>query len=63
MKAPTDNLICELAYVVDALNESLPGGTSSSAVLQAATSLMLCRRMDLILSIADAEKPSRGQAA
>ena len=44
-----DNLIGELTYVVDALNDRLPGGTSSSAILQAATSLMLVRRLDLIL--------------
>lgn len=45
-----DNLIDELTYVVDALNEHLPGGTSSAAILQAAGMLMLVRRLDLILA-------------
>ena len=52
----TDNLIGELTYVVDALNDRLPGGTSSSAILQAATSLMITRRLDLILAKAGEEE-------
>ena len=59
----TDNLIDELAYVVSALNGAMLRGASSSSILQAATSLMLVRRLDLILSIADAEKLSRPPAA
>ena len=51
----TDSLIDELRYLVELLNESLPGGTSSSAVLSAATSLMITRRLDLILAEAARE--------
>lgn len=44
-----EDLVSELKFVLELLNDHLPGGTSSSAVLNAATSLMLVRRLDLIL--------------
>lgn len=49
-QSPNHNLIDELTYVVDALNEHLPGGTSSASILQTAGMLMLVRRLDLILN-------------
>ena len=50
-----ENLIDEIQFVVDALNEKLPGGTASSAILQAAGMLMIARRLDLILDEAAKE--------
>lgn len=44
------DLIDELKNVADLLADGLPGSTSSTAILQAATRLMLIRRLDLILA-------------
>lgn len=48
-QSPNHNLIDEMKIVVELLNDALPGGTSSSAVMETAVSLMLVRRLDLIL--------------
>ena len=49
MNTDENNLILELTYVVDALNEALPGGTSSASILQTAGMLMIARRLDMVL--------------
>lgn len=51
-QSPNHNLIDEMKIVVELLKDELPGGTSSSAVMEAAVSLMLVRRLDLILDAA-----------
>lgn len=53
--SPNHNLVDEMTFVIELLNDALPGGTSSSAVMEAAVGLMLVRRLDLILAEAAKE--------
>lgn len=43
-------LVDELKFLVESLNDSMPGGTSSRAVMEAAIGLMIVRRLDAVLA-------------
>ena len=45
-----ENLVSELKFVLELLNDALPGGTSSRAVMEAAIGLMIVRRLDAVLA-------------